>query len=133
MQFQISRRTLVTGLAAPALSARFGLDRLGIMCQLPPEETPARNVLRAAHAAGFRRAQITFPWDRVSAEFLKRLPRWTEAENLQVDALGAYVNCAEPGNVIMSARASDFDRALDYAHEIGAMRLVAGQVASERT
>jgi len=110
----------VTGSAAFAVPSDSGLDRLGIMCQLQPDETSARSVLRAAREAGFRRAQITFPWDRAGPEFLGGLPRWAAAENLKIDVLGAYVNCAAPETVIMSARAQDFDRAIDFAPEIGA-------------
>jgi len=125
MPLRISRRTLVAGAAAFAVRADSGLDRLGIMCQLQPDETSARRVLRAAREAGFRRAQVTFPWDRTGPEFLKGLTRWAAAENLRIDALGAYVNCAAPEIVIMSTRAQDFDRAVDFAPEIGASRLVA--------
>ena len=95
------------------------------MCQLQPDETSARKVLQAAREAGFRHVQVTFPWDRAGSEFLKGLPRWAAAETLKIDALGAYVNCAAPENVIMSTRATDFDRAIDFAPEIGASRLVA--------
>ena len=115
----------MAGAAAFTLRAGSPVDRLGIMCQLQPDEASARAVLRAAREAGFPRAQITFPWDRVTPDFLKGLPRWVAAENLQVDALGAYVNCAAPENVIMSAREPDFDRAIEFAPEIGARRLVA--------
>ena len=44
---------------------------------------------------------------------------------LSAEVLSAYVNCAAPENVIMNTRAEDFDRALAYAGEIGARRLVA--------
>ena len=122
---RISRRALIAGATAFAVRADSGVDRLGIMCQLQPDETSARKVLQDARKAGFRRVQITFPWDHTGAEFLKGLPRWAAAENLKVDALGAYVNCAAPETVIMSTRAQDFDRAVDFAPEIGASRLVA--------
>ena len=125
MRPPISRRSLLAGLVPCTLNGHSGLDRLGVMCQLPADEVPARKVLQAARAANFPRVQITFAWDRTGPEFLKGLPRWTRAENLQVDALGAYVNCAVPQNVIMSTRAADFDRALGYASEVGATRLVA--------
>jgi sugar phosphate isomerase/epimerase len=117
----MTRRTLL----AAAFARRAAEDRLGIMCQFPADEAGARKALDAARDAGFRRAQINFPWTRVTAEYLRALPRWLKDAGLAADVLSAYVNCADPANVIMDTRAGDFDRALDYAPEIGARRLIA--------
>jgi hypothetical protein len=60
-------------LLASALAARrSGLgqlwieDRLGLSCQLGADEASARRSLAAASAAGFRRAQVGFPWSGVA-------------------------------------------------------------------
>ncbi len=100
-------------------------DRLGIMCQMDATEPSVRKVLDAARKAGFGRAQIQFPWDRADAGFLRGLPGWLTASGVHVDVLSAYVNCADPANVLMGARAEDFGRAIDLAPRIGAKRLVA--------
>lgn len=120
METRLTRRTLLAAVFAPPAE-----DRLGVMCQLPPDEAGARKVLGAARDAGFRRVQINFPWTRVAADYLRSLPSWLKDANLAAGVLSAYVNCADPPNVIMETRAGDFDRALDYAPEVGASRLVA--------
>jgi sugar phosphate isomerase/epimerase len=126
MSVRIARRTFLAGCTAGfALPAPDLAERIGIMCQLEPEEAGARKALAAAREAGFRRAQITFPWDRAGGDFLRGLPGWIAAEDLRAEVLGAYVNCAAPGVVLMSARAEDFDRAIDYAARIGARHLTA--------
>ncbi|HEY3439527.1 MAG TPA: TIM barrel protein [Paludibaculum sp.] len=99
--------------------------RLGIMCQLGATESGARGVLAAARAAGFTRAQVAFPWDRVDEAFLKNLPAWVQAEGLRCEALGAYVNCVEPVAVVMNTRTADFERAIAVAAELACPRLVA--------
>jgi sugar phosphate isomerase/epimerase len=113
------------GAAAVAASTTNWADRLGIMCRLGASETPAREALAAARQAGFRRVQIFFPWDKIDAAFLKALPSWLRAEDLHCEVLSAYVNCLRPATVLMSARAEDFPRALDYAGELGCRRLAA--------
>jgi len=111
--------------AAAAAAAAPWTDRLGILCQLGSTEKTARETLAAARAAGFRRGMVNFSWDKVDAVFLKSLPSWVRGEDFACDALGAYVNCLEPSIVLMNTRAEDFDRALDYAGQLGAQRLVA--------
>lgn len=119
----IARRAfLAMPAAAFAAPAR---DRLSIMCQLGSKEAGARKAIDAARDAGFRRAMVNFSWDAVDAAFLKALPGWLRDAGLQCDALGAYVNCVAPRAVLMSTRAEDFVRALDYASELSAPRLVA--------
>jgi len=110
-----------TAAAAPAPWA----DRLGILCQLGSTEKTARETLAAARAAGFRRGMVNFAWDKVDAGFLRSLPGWVRGEGFQCDALGAYVNCLEPSVVLMNTRREDFERALQYAAELGSRRLVA--------
>ncbi len=99
--------------------------RLAIMCQLGADEANARRVLDAAREAGFRRAMINFAWDRVSPAFLKGLPNWVSAAGLSCEALGAYVNCVSPETILMSTRATDFERAIGFAAELRCPRLVA--------
>jgi sugar phosphate isomerase/epimerase len=126
VEAELRRRGFLASIAAGvALRGAAEAGRLGIVCQLPGDEGKARAVLAAAAKAGFRRTQIAFPWDRVSADFLRGLPGWVAAEGLAAEVLSAYVNCAAPENVVMSTRAEDFDRALGYAGEIGARRVVA--------
>ncbi len=112
-------------LASAALAIRGWPDRLGIMCQLGAAEGPARRTLAAAREAGFRHVQVNFPWDRVEPGFLRALPAWIRQEGLQCDVLSAYVNCLQPQTVLMATRAEDFARAIGYAGEIGAGRLIA--------
>ncbi len=100
-------------------------ERLGIFCMLGAAEASARPVLAAARAAGFRRVQIQFPWPRVDETYLRSLPRWLAAEGLRAEAVGAYVNCCQPSNVIMDCRAEDLPRALDLAGALGSRCLVA--------
>jgi sugar phosphate isomerase/epimerase len=104
---------------------RFEPDRLGIMCHLGSTEASARAVLRSARRAGFRRAQVNFPWDQVKDAFLRGLPGWLSEEGIEAPVLSAYVNCVEPANILMATRAEDFDRAIEYAPRIGATHLVA--------
>jgi sugar phosphate isomerase/epimerase len=120
----MDRRTFLAG--AALLSAPAGWkQRLGIMCQLGPEEAAARQTLAAACAAGFENIQVNFPWDRVTAGYLRELPGWIRAESLRCQVLSAYVNCLAPATVLMSTRAEDFTRAIAYAAEVGARRLIA--------
>jgi sugar phosphate isomerase/epimerase len=125
MEARVTRRAFLAACAAVRGLAAGAADRLGIMCQLPPEEAAAREVLASARKAGFRHSQISFPWDRTPAAFLHALPKWVAAADLRADVLSAYVNCAAPGKVIMNTRAEDFDRAIELAPELGAARLIA--------
>lgn len=113
------------GVAAPAAPAVDWPSRLGIMCHLTAEEAASRKTLAAARAAGFRRIQVNFPWNRVDAAYLKAVPGWIRAEELRCDALSVYVNCAQPETLLMGTRREDFARALETAGELGATRLVA--------
>src|SRR5947208_2694990 len=130
---RISRRSLLRNAVvaippigpASARVGKFSAERLGIMCNLGPDESSARKVLAAARAAGYQRAQIRFPWTRVSAAYLKALPQWVKAEGLQADALGAYVNCCRPEVILTDCRAGDLPRAIEFAGTLGARRLVA--------
>jgi sugar phosphate isomerase/epimerase len=121
----LSRRAVVAGLASLSRIKAVDADRLGVMCMLPADERGARSVLNAASQAGFQRIQVQFPWNGINDSFLKALPAWCRAAGLRVDVLSAYVNCVAPEIVIMTTRAEDFDRALEYAPEIGAKRLIA--------
>ena len=126
MHATLPRRSFLKSAAAAFLFGRAAeVGRLGIMCQFDPEETAARKVLAAARRAGFRRTQIQFPWDRATPAFLRQLPGWLAEEEMRVDVLSAYVNCAAPENVLMDARAEDLARAIDLAPAIGATRLIA--------
>jgi sugar phosphate isomerase/epimerase len=122
---QPRRCFLKTIAAAFLMPGAAGPDRLGIMCQFDPEESAARKVLAAARSAGYRHAQINFPWVRATPGFLRQLPGWLVAEDIRADAVSAYVNCAVPGNVLMDARAEDLQRAIELAPAVGASRLVA--------
>jgi sugar phosphate isomerase/epimerase len=95
------------------------------MCQLTDTEASSRKVLTAAAEAGFQKIQVNFPWTKVDARYLAALPAWIRAEGLRCEVLSAYVNCAHPEIVLMLTRREDFARALDYAEEVGARRLVA--------
>lgn len=119
------RAFLACPAAALARPAESWADRLGILCQLGGTEQTARAALAAAREAGFRRVQVNFPWTKVEAQYLKGLPSWLRSEQLRCDVLSAYVNCLQPGTILMNTRAEDFARALDYAGEVGASRLVA--------
>jgi sugar phosphate isomerase/epimerase len=99
--------------------------RLGVMCQLGHEEAGARKVLDAAREAGYQHIQINFAWDRVSPAFIEALPEWVRAAELWCVALGVYVNCADPANVIMNTRAVDFHRSIGLAGHLRCRRLVA--------
>ncbi|MBI5084744.1 MAG: TIM barrel protein [Acidobacteria bacterium] len=122
----ISRRVFCSLPAAAAASAAPNWeDRLAVMCQLGSVDANARKVLDAALAAGFRRVMVNFNWDRVDGKFLSDLPGWVRAAGLTVEALGAYVNCAEPDQVLMNTRASHFTHAIVYAADLGCRRLVA--------
>ncbi len=100
-------------------------DRLGINCLLESDETAARKTLHAARQAGFRHAQIYFDWVNVNDAYLRGLPAWVRAEDIDVQVLGAYVNCVAPDILIMGTRARDLDRALELAPALGARRLTA--------
>jgi sugar phosphate isomerase/epimerase len=100
-------------------------DRLGLNCPLDPNETPARRTLHAARQAGFRRIQLYFDWVNVDEAYLRGLPGWVKEEDLQVEVLGAYVNCVAPDILIMGTRAQDLDRAIELAPRLGAKRLTA--------
>ena len=123
---ELTRRCFLSTAAAAAAAPSGALaDRLGVMCQLGASEEGARKILGAAAQAGFRLIQVNFTWNRVDAPFLKGLPSWIRAEGLQCEILSAYVNCLRPDVVLMGARGEDFRRALEYAAEVGAHRLVA--------
>jgi sugar phosphate isomerase/epimerase len=97
----------------------------GIACNIGIEESQARKTLAAARAAGFRSIQIQFAWDAATPAFLGALPGWVRSEGLETAALGAYVNCAAPANVLMNCRAEDIARAVDFAGALGARVIVA--------
>ena len=127
MDPRIPRRAFLARCSA-ALALRMREDfaeRLGIVCQFEPEEEATRKVLAAARQAGFRRAQVHFPWDRATGGFLRGLRGWLAAEDVRADVVSAYVNCAVPENVLMGARAGDLERAIELAASLGASRLVA--------
>jgi len=120
------RRCFLKSVAAAFVLGRASdASRLGIMCQLDPDERAARRVLASARQAGFRRAQVNFAWRRATPAFLRQLPGWLAAEDLRAEVVSAYVNCAAPDNVLMDATADDFGRALDLASALGATRLAA--------
>jgi sugar phosphate isomerase/epimerase len=48
-----------------------------------------------------------------------------KSEGLVCDVLGAYINCLEPSNVLMDARAEDLPRAISLGAELGAKALIA--------
>lgn len=100
-------------------------DRLGLNCPLDSNETSARRTLHAARQAGFRRIQVYFDWVHVDKAYLRGLPAWVKEEGLQVEVLGAYVNCVAPDILIMGTRAQDLDRAIEFAPKLGAKRLTA--------
>jgi len=108
-----------------ALQKHDASDRLGLNCLLDSNETSARRTLHAARQAGFRRIQVYFDWVHADEAYLHGLPRWVNEEDLQVDVLGAYVNCVAPSILIMGTRAQDLDRAIELAPELGAKRLTA--------
>lgn len=122
---RLDRRSFLWFAAAPLLARERLSDRLGVACVFGAEEKSARASLAAARAAGFRMAQIRFPWDRVTPEYLRALPSWLRGEDIRADVLSAYVNCCNPGNVIMNCRAEDFPRAIELAGTIGARYLAA--------
>lgn len=123
----MTRRTFLAGTvaAASAAGASDWAERVGIMCQLSEAETPSRRTLGAAREAGFRTIQVNSPWTRVDDRYLAALPGWIRAEGLRCAVLSAYVNCVAPDVILMGTRRADFARAIDYAAEVGARRLVA--------
>jgi sugar phosphate isomerase/epimerase len=100
-------------------------NRLGVFCHLGADEMSARKTLAAARAAGFRYAQIQFPWTRVDEAYLKALPGWLKSEGVRAEVLGAYVNCCQPEIVLMECRRQDLERAIELAPRLGSTRLVA--------
>ncbi len=100
-------------------------ERLGVACNIAGTEEKARELLGAAAAAGFRRIQLFPPWKAVEDSFVRALPGWVKAAGLEAPALGAYVNCCEPANVIMNTREEDFVRAIEAAGTMGARCVVA--------
>ena len=108
-----------------AARTRWSEDRLGIFCHLGSDEASARKTLAAAREAGFRTAQISFPWTKVGDAYLKALPRWLEAEGVKAGVLSAYVNCCRPETVIMDCRREDFEKAIETAGSLGCRHLVA--------
>ena len=108
-----------------ALRKHDAADRLGLNCLLDTNETSARRTLHAARQAGFRRIQVYFDWVHVDQPYLHGLPAWMKEEGLQVEVLGAYVNCVAPSILIMGTRAQDLDRAIELAPRLGAKRLTA--------
>jgi sugar phosphate isomerase/epimerase len=121
----ITRRSLLACAAAMNLPAATLAERLGIACAVSSDETSTRKVLRTVREAGFTRAQLQFPWNKVDDQFLRALPRWLKEEGVVGDVVGAYVNCASPANVLMDCRRQDLIRAIDFAGFIGAHRIVA--------
>lgn len=99
--------------------------RLGLNCLLNPNEKSARRTLHSARQAGFRRIQLYFDWVHADEAYLRGLPGWVQEEGLQVEVLGAYVNCVAPSILIMGTRAQDLDRAIELAPRLGAKRLTA--------
>jgi sugar phosphate isomerase/epimerase len=122
---RITRRSLLAGAAAAHLRAATLAERLGIVCQVSPDEAASRKVLRAAREAGFTRVQLQFSWSKVGEDFLRVLPGWLKEEGVAGEVVGAYVNCTAPANVLMDCRREDFSRAIDFAGFIGAHRIVA--------
>ncbi|MCC6862394.1 MAG: sugar phosphate isomerase/epimerase [Bryobacterales bacterium] len=124
-----TRRQWLRRTAAAPLGAAFGSpgagDRLGIFCHLGEGENQARRVLAAARAAGFRRTQIFIPWDRAGEGYLKALPGWLREAGIQAEVLSAYVNCCSPETVLMNCRRTDFEKALEYAGQVGSRCLAA--------
>jgi sugar phosphate isomerase/epimerase len=100
-------------------------NRLGINCPLESNETGARKTLHAARQAGFRKLQVYFNWVQVNDSYIRALPAWVKAEDLEVEVLGAYVNCVAPDILMMGTRATDLDRAIDLAPVLGAKRMTA--------
>lgn len=123
----LTRRSLLASASSTLLLAapKPLKDRLGIFCGLAPEENAARKTLAAARAAGFARVQIQFPFSRVDDAYCRALPGWVKSEGLVCDVLGAYINCLEPSNVLMDARAEDLPRAISLGAELGAKALIA--------
>ncbi len=122
----VTRRALLqAGGSAFLFQEQKPADRLGINCHLEPNETDARSVLYTAREAGFHNLQIYFDWTKVTDSYLRSLPAWVSSEDLQVEVLGAYVNCVAPEILIMGTRAQDLDRAIDLAPALGAKRMTA--------
>jgi sugar phosphate isomerase/epimerase len=126
MLARLTRRTLLQASgSAFLLRGANTASRLGINCHLEPSEKAARNVLRIAREAGFRKLQVYFDWTKVTDSYLRSLPGWVKGEDLEIEVLGAYVNCVAPDILIMGTRAKDLDRAIDFAPAIGAKRMTA--------
>ena len=121
----MTRRTFMAAAGAAAALGDSWSGRLGIMCQLSDAEASSRKTLAAAREAGFRTIQVNFPWTKVDVRYLAGLPGWIRAEGLRCEVLSAYVNCVQPETILMATRREDFARALDYAEQVGARRLVA--------
>ncbi len=122
----LTRRSFLASATAGALyGAAWDPTRLGISCLLGTTEGSVRKVLSAAREAGFTRAQIQFPWTKVSEDFIRSLPAWLAGEGIEAEVLGAHVNCCAPENVIMDCRRQDFARAIEVAGTLGSRRLVA--------
>ncbi|MCX6624714.1 MAG: TIM barrel protein [Acidobacteria bacterium] len=125
----MKRREFLPILAAAGLSAapagRWKDDRLGVACNVAANEAKTRELLAAAAEAGFRRIQLFPPWKAVDAAYVSALPGWVKAAGLEAPVLGAYVNCCQPGNVIMETREQDFVRAIEAAATLGATCLTA--------
>lgn len=119
----MQRRSFLTALALG--KAAGGSGRIGVVCHLGKREEEARKRLAAAANAGFQRIQAVFPWDEIQDSFLRDLPRWIREEGLVPVVLSAYVNCLEPRQVIMSTRAEDLVRAIEYAATLSCDRLIA--------
>lgn len=125
--FNSRREFLLASLpfASLAYPQNYLADRLGVMCNLNPEEISTRKVLEAARHAGFHRIQVKFPWTKVSSAYLNSLPTWIQSEGLKTEALSAYVNCCVPQAVLMDARPEDLSRAIELAANLDCRCLVA--------
>jgi sugar phosphate isomerase/epimerase len=124
----LTRRSFLATVAAASAARGGGAwnpDRLGIACGFGTTEASVHAPLAAARQAGFTRAQIQIPWAKVGDEYVKSVPAWLASEGVRAEVVGAYVNCAVPGNVLMDCRAQDFSRAIDLASSLGARGLAA--------
>lgn len=118
-----TRRAFLAALAASG--ARADSARIGVLCNLDPDETAARSVLKAARDAGFRNVQVKFPWARVSDAYVKALPDWVHGEGLVPQVLSVYVNCCSPETVMMDVREEHLPRAIELAGALGCAHLAA--------
>jgi sugar phosphate isomerase/epimerase len=119
------RRLLEASGSALLLREHKSANRLGINCPLDSNETGARKILHAARQAGFRKVQVYFDWVQVNDSYIRGLPAWVKAEDLETEVLGAYVNCVAPDILIMGTRARDLDRAIELAPVLGAKQMTA--------